>query len=188
MYLMTKRFTESQLWNIFRKSLWCFFSPFSLKAEWWTYKYLLHLHENQPSFFSKMRWIAQICILFILIFRQITTFYLLSFGWNFNDNPLQDSCLGNPMDRGAWKATVHRVAKSRTRLSDPYAIRAQAAPSPGSLARVLPARRDPPCPFCCTHRVCTFKGPWDLSEMPPFETEQDSVGLLGSPLLPTLCL
>ena len=34
-----------------------------------------------------------------------------------NGNPLQDSCLGNPMDRGAWWATVHGVAKSRTRLS-----------------------------------------------------------------------
>ena len=30
-------------------------------------------------------------------------------------NPLQDSCLGDPMDRGAWWATVHRVAKSQTR-------------------------------------------------------------------------
>ena len=29
-------------------------------------------------------------------------------------NPLQDSCLGNPRDRGAWWAIVHRVAKSRT--------------------------------------------------------------------------
>ena len=29
-------------------------------------------------------------------------------------NPLQYSCLENPMDRGAWWATVHRVAKSRT--------------------------------------------------------------------------
>ena len=35
-----------------------------------------------------------------------------------NGNPLQDSCLENPMDRGAWWATVHGVAKSRTRLSD----------------------------------------------------------------------
>ena len=35
-----------------------------------------------------------------------------------NGNPLQDSCLENPMDGGAWWATVHRVAKSRTRLSD----------------------------------------------------------------------
>ena len=31
-----------------------------------------------------------------------------------NGNPLQYSCLGNPMDRGAWWATVHGVAKSRT--------------------------------------------------------------------------
>ena len=29
-----------------------------------------------------------------------------------NGNPLQYSCLGNPMDRGAWRATVHGVAKS----------------------------------------------------------------------------
>ena len=35
-----------------------------------------------------------------------------------NGTPLQHSCLENPMDRGAWWATVHGVAKSRTRLSD----------------------------------------------------------------------
>ena len=35
-----------------------------------------------------------------------------------NGNPLQHSCLENPMDRGAWLAAVHGVAKSRTRLSD----------------------------------------------------------------------
>ena len=34
-----------------------------------------------------------------------------------NGNPLQHSCLGKPMDRATWKATVHRVAKSQTRLS-----------------------------------------------------------------------
>ena len=33
-----------------------------------------------------------------------------------NGNPLQDSCLENPMDRGAWTPTVHRVAKSQTQL------------------------------------------------------------------------
>ena len=33
-----------------------------------------------------------------------------------NGYPLQYSCLGNPMDRGAWQATVHRVAKSKTQL------------------------------------------------------------------------
>ena len=31
-----------------------------------------------------------------------------------NGNPLQYSCLENPMDRGAWRATVHGVAKSWT--------------------------------------------------------------------------
>ena len=31
-----------------------------------------------------------------------------------NGNPLQYSRLGNPMDRGAWKATVHKVTKSQT--------------------------------------------------------------------------
>ena len=33
-------------------------------------------------------------------------------------NSLQSSCLENPMDRGAWRAAVHGVAKSRTHLSD----------------------------------------------------------------------
>ena len=33
-------------------------------------------------------------------------------------NPLQCSYLENPMDRGAWQATVHGVAESQTRLSD----------------------------------------------------------------------
>ena len=32
-------------------------------------------------------------------------------------NPLQSACLGNPMDRQAWRATVHGVAKSWTRLT-----------------------------------------------------------------------
>ena len=35
-----------------------------------------------------------------------------------NGNPLQYSCLENPMDRGAWRATVQGVTKSQTRLSD----------------------------------------------------------------------
>ena len=35
-----------------------------------------------------------------------------------NGNPLQYSCLENPTDGGAWWATVHGVAKSRTQLSD----------------------------------------------------------------------
>ena len=34
--------------------------------------------------------------------------------WRGNSSPLQYSCLENPMDRGAWRATVHGVAKGRT--------------------------------------------------------------------------
>ena len=34
-----------------------------------------------------------------------------------NGNPHQCSCLENLMDRGAWRATVHRVAKSQTRAT-----------------------------------------------------------------------
>ena len=35
-----------------------------------------------------------------------------------NDNPLQYSCLGNPVDRGAWWAIVQGVAKSQTQHSN----------------------------------------------------------------------
>ena len=35
-----------------------------------------------------------------------------------NGNPLEYSCLENPMNGGAWYTTVHGVAKCRTRLSD----------------------------------------------------------------------
>ena len=34
-----------------------------------------------------------------------------------NGNPLQCSCLGNPMDREAWRATVHGITRSWTQLS-----------------------------------------------------------------------
>ena len=45
-----------------------------------------------------------------------------SLGWEDspgegNGNPLQHSCLGNPMNRGAWWATVLGVTKSQTQLS-----------------------------------------------------------------------
>ena len=45
---------------------------------------------------------------------------ILGLGKSFgegNGNPLQYSCLENPMDREAWWTTVHRVTKSQTHLS-----------------------------------------------------------------------
>ena len=35
-----------------------------------------------------------------------------------NGNPLQNSCLRNPVDRGAWRSTVHGVPKSWTQLNE----------------------------------------------------------------------
>ena len=40
-----------------------------------------------------------------------------------NGSLLQDSCLGNPMDRGAWRAPVWGAAKSWARLSDNVHVR-----------------------------------------------------------------
>ena len=53
-----------------------------------------------------------------ILFKQI---FILSYCGNFregNGNPLQYSCLENPMDGGAWWAPVHGVARSQTRLND----------------------------------------------------------------------
>ena len=61
-----------------------------------------------------------------------------------NGTPLQDSCLENPMDGGAWWAVVHEVAKSRTRLSDfPFtfhfhALEKAVAPRSGTPAWKIP--------------------------------------------------
>ena len=35
-----------------------------------------------------------------------------------NGTPLQYYCLENPMDRGAWQATVHEIARSQTQIID----------------------------------------------------------------------
>ena len=42
-----------------------------------------------------------------------------------NSKPPQYSCLGNPMDRGAWQATVHEAEKSQIRLGDCVYIHAK---------------------------------------------------------------
>ena len=47
-----------------------------------------------------------------------------------NGNSLQHSCLGNPMGRGAWLATVHGVAKSWTRPNEEAHTQRQFKPGP----------------------------------------------------------
>ena len=63
--------------------------------------------------------------------------------------PLQYSCLGNPMDRGAWLAAVHGVAKSWTQLSDFtftfyfHALEKEMATHSSVLAWRIPGAREP---------------------------------------------
>ena len=47
-----------------------------------------------------------------IIINKIISNTLMRANGEGNDNPLQYSCLGNPMDRGAWQATLHEVQKS----------------------------------------------------------------------------
>ena len=48
-------------------------------------------------------------------------------------NPLQYSCLENPMDRGAWQATVHGVAQSHIRLGDWEQVCVTSRGGPGTI-------------------------------------------------------
>ena len=53
---------------------------------------------------------------FLSLLLGLITFGYLSDNGEGNGNPLQYSCLENPVDRGAWWAVVHGLAQSRTRL------------------------------------------------------------------------
>ena len=77
-----------------------------------------------------------------------------------NGTPPQYSCLENPMDGGAWKAAVHGVAKSRTRLSDFtftfhfYALEKEMATHSSVLAWRIPGTGEPVgLPSMGSHRV-----------------------------------
>ena len=70
------------------------------------------MNPSLPTFF----FLAIMCV---RLFFQFSNYAILPlFMKKANGNPLQYSCLENPMDRGVWWATVHRVAKSWTRLSN----------------------------------------------------------------------
>jgi len=71
------------------------------------YLELLFTHSMMSDCFAR-------CLL-VVIFCCLTNADLKGEG---NGTPLQYSCLENPMDRGAWEAAVHGVARSQTRLSD----------------------------------------------------------------------
>ena len=74
--------------------------------------------------------------------------------------PLQYSCLENPTDGGAWKAAVHGVARSRTRLSDLtftlhfHALEKEMATHSSVLAWRIPGTEEPGgLPSMGSHRV-----------------------------------
>ena len=77
-----------------------------------------------------------------------------------NGNPLQYSCLENPMDGGAWWAAVHGVARSQTRLRDFilffhfHALEKEMATHPRVLAWRIPGMGEPGgLPSMGWHRV-----------------------------------
>ena len=77
-----------------------------------------------------------------------------------NGTPLQYSCLENPMDRGAWWAAVHGVAKSQTRLSNFtftfhfHALEKEMAAHSSVLAWRIPGMGEPGgLPSMGSHRV-----------------------------------
>ena len=77
-----------------------------------------------------------------------------------NGTPLQYSCLENPMDRGAWWAPVHGVAKSQTQLSDFtftfhfHALKKEMATHSSVLAQRIPGTGEPGgLPSMGSHRV-----------------------------------
>ena len=52
---------------------------------------------------------------------SLKTTSICAFPGGGHGNPLQYSCLENPVDRGAWQATVHRAAQSGTQLEGVHA-------------------------------------------------------------------
>ena len=96
-------------------------------------------------------------------------------------NPLQYSCLGNPIDRGAWRATVHGVSKSQSQLSTHTQVvesfwpkraifkdvvpKSAASGSPGNLSE-MPAHR------LCPRAVSEWM--WQLSGLGVFSEKYSS--------------
>ena len=95
------------------------------------------------------------CILFTIWYKLVDLLLLFLAG-----NPLQYSCLKNPMDGGAWWAAVHGVARSRTRLSDFtfifhfHALEKEMATHSSDLAWRIPGTGEPGrLPSVGLHRV-----------------------------------
>ena len=87
----------------------------------WTVKGLSHTYTcihsppNSPSIqAATWHWASSLMSLLATYFKYSSVYRQRFPGENGLANQLQDSCLENSMDRGAWRATVHGAAKSRT--------------------------------------------------------------------------
>ena len=88
--------------------------------------------------------------------------------WRRHGNTLQYSCLENPMDRGAWRATVHRVAKSQTWLK-----RLSMQPFPKGAEYAEKHHRGTQSTLQLTWR----------KPQPPFSNQEESIGLIINHIL-----
>ena len=115
-------------------------------------------------YFASILLILLILLIFISVFIH-TLFYsflflVMSLTGEGNGTPLQYSCLENPMNGGAWWATVHGVAENRTRLCDFtftfhfHALEKEMATHSSVLAWRIPGTGEPGgLPSMGSHRV-----------------------------------
>ena len=87
----------------------CFLTYIQISQEAGQVVWYFHLFKNFPQF---------VVIHTVKGFGIVNKAEIDVFLGEGNVTPLQYSCLENPMDRGAWYATVYGVAKSWTQLSD----------------------------------------------------------------------
>ena len=124
---------------------------------------LVHIQTSPPLHADKVNWLVK--TLFYLIIG--VSDYIASVKCAFiisilkgSGTPLQYSCLENPMDGRAWRAAVHGVAKSQTRLSDFtftfhfHALEKEMATHSNVLAWRIPGTGEPGgLPSLGSHRV-----------------------------------
>ena len=129
----------------------CFLSCIQISQEEGQLVWYSHLLKNFPQF---------VVIHTVKGFGVVNKAEVDGFLGEGNGTPLQYSCLENPMDRGAWKATVHGVAERQTRLSDFtltfhfHALEKEMATHSSVLAWRIPGMGEPGgLPSMGSHRV-----------------------------------
>ena len=102
---------RSSTWN--RDKVWAFTG-----SEVTFSQIVFHYGPDPQLLLWPLTWIDRSNLLHLLYSKTSFEYCLINVFGEGNSNPLQYSCLENPMNRGAWWATVHRVTKSWTWLSN----------------------------------------------------------------------